>query len=406
MVLQIAFVSAVLCLAAPPATRVAVLVDDPGQGTPALAALESTLQGLGYEVVAADTAERMRKVVAPKALLGSRLPEGLSVFEADAVLAGTVAYGTPMDVEGVKSVGITMTIRLIDLGTGRALATLHASGQGVGAGGPALFTRGASQAVRLLFNKHGLKKALSKVGQRSGTVTLIVQGLPNRDAFVALQADLGKALAGAPVKELYFARGLGKLMLGGSKSDTSMAGPDIANLVNDNRKLALAVDEVANTRIVTRYDRARTVNVKALVLEPRMPNRTRTQSKELGRYMATQLATFKFARAAFQPGRLSRKAALQRAKSAGYDVLVESEILGAGDSAALTIRIIDVASGRPIHRQQQVLSGDQKTFGAAQILVAALETALPEKIAASVTPAGVGAATASPAKMRAAGGGN
>ncbi len=406
MSLQIALVTAFLSVAAPPATRVAVLVEDPGQGTPSLASIESKLQSMGYEVVATETAERMRKVVAPKDLLGSRLPEGLSVFEADAVLAGTVAYGEPMDVEGVKSVGVSMTVRLIDLGTGQAIATFHASGQGVGAGGPAVLTRGATQAVRQLFKKKGLTAALKKVGQSSGSVTLVVQGLPNRDALVELQSDLSKAMAGAPIKEVYFARGLGKLVLGGSKSDKAMAGPDIANLINDNRKLALAVDEVANTRIVARYDRARTVNVKALVMQPRLPKKSATKAKELGRYVATQLATFEFARAAFQSGTMSRKAALKRAKAGGYDVLVESEVLGSGASAALTLRVIDVATGRPIHRQQQVLAEGKQTFGAAKTLVAELRTVLPEKLAArSATDATGHPTTAQPTQMRAEGDG-
>lgn len=406
MSLQIALVTAFLSVAAPPATRVAVLVEDPGQGTPSLASIESKLQSMGYEVVATETAERMRKVVAPKDLLGSRLPEGLSVFEADAVLAGTVAYGEPMDVEGVKSVGVSMTVRLIDLGTGQAIATFHAAGQGVGAGGPAVLTRGATQAVRQLFKKKGLTAALKKVGQSSGSVTLVVQGLPNRDALVELQADLSKAMAGAPIKEVYFARGLGKLVLGGSKSDKAMAGPDIANLINDNRKLALSVDEVANTRIVARYDRARTVNVKALVMQPRLPKKSATKAKELGRYVATQLATFEFARAAFQSGRMSRKAALKRAKEGGYDVLVESEVLGSGASAALTLRVIDVTTGRPIHRQQQVLAEGKQTFGAAKTLVAELQTVLPEKLAARrATDASGHPTTAQPTQMRAEGDG-
>lgn len=377
MSVQVALATAMLTLAAPPATRVAVLVDDPGQGTPTVAALESTLQKLGYEVVAAQTSAEMRKVVAPSDILAARLPEGLSVFEADAVLGGTVAYGEPMEIEGVKSLAVSMTVRLIDLGTGQALATFRSDGQGLGAGGPTVRARGAEQAVKLLFAKHGLKGALAKVGPRSGSVTLVVKGLPDRDAWVALQKDVSEALAGAPATERYFSTGLGKMRLGGSKSDKAMAGPDIANLINDNRKLALVVEEVANTRIVARYDRARTVNVKALVLEPKLRNRKK--ARELGRYLATQLATFEFARAAFQPGRLDRKKGLERAKAGGYDVLIESEVLGRGADAALTLRVVDVKTGRPIHRQQRVLTKDGD-FGAAKQLVAALETELPNKI--------------------------
>lgn len=397
---QVLLLSFALSAAAPPATRVAVLVDDPGQGTPAVAALESKLQALGYEVVAAETSERMRKVVAPKELLENRLPEGLSVFEADAVLAGAVAYGEAQEIEGVKSLSVSMTVRLIDLGTGQATATYRADGQGVGAGGPTVLARGADQAVRLLFDKQGLDKSLAKVGQTAGAVTLVVQGLPSREALVALQDDLRKALAGAPVREVYYSTNLGKLVLGGAKSSKAMVGPDIANLISENKKLALVVDEVANTRIVARYDRARTVNVNAMVLEPKLPRGSRAQAKELGRYVATQLATFEFARASFQPGRMSRQAALQRAKKAGFDVVVESELLGSGDSAALTLRVIDVATGRPIHRQQEVVAA-KGSFGAAEVLVAELRTVLPEKLSPSQSGDAVGPATASPDQMQA-----
>lgn len=401
--LQAALMTATLTLGAAPATRVAVLVEDPGQGTPALAAIEARLQSLGYEVVAADASAKMRQVVAPKDVLASRLPDGLSVFEADAILGGTVAYGTPMDIEGVKSVPVSMTVRLVDLGTGQATATFRADGQGVGAGGPTVLARGAEQAIRLLFDKRGLAAALKKVGQSAGSVTLVVQNIPDRAALVELQRMLGKALAGAPVKEIYYAKGLGKLVLGGAESDSAMAGPDIANLIGENRKLALVVDEVANTRIVARFDRARTVNVKALVLQPRLPRRSSRDAKELGRYVATQLATFEFARAAFQPGKLSRKTALKRAAEGGYDVVVESEVLGSGASAALTLRIIDVKTGRPIHRQQQVLSRSKGNFDAAQSLVAELRTVLPAKLSERGGTAAPTDPVASPAEMRAEG---
>ena len=95
--------AASLFIAAAPATRIAVLMDDPQQGTPASATIETMLQKMGYEVVAADVSEKMRQVVAPKALLGTRLPEGLSVFEADAILAGAVSYGEAQEVEGVEA---------------------------------------------------------------------------------------------------------------------------------------------------------------------------------------------------------------------------------------------------------------------------------------------------------------
>ncbi|MBK6688488.1 MAG: hypothetical protein IPG45_28710 [Deltaproteobacteria bacterium] len=385
MLLQALLLSSSL-LGAAPATRIAVLVDDPAPNAPATATIEATLQKLGYEVVAADTSEKMRKVVAPNELLGTRLPEGLSVFEADAVLAGAVSYGTPADVDGVKSQSVSMTVRVIDLGTGQAAATIQSEGVGVGAGGPTLVSKATEQAVNLLFEKRGLKGALANIGQSAGSVVLVVQGLPSREQLLELKSGLEQALAGAPVREVYFAKGLGKLVLGGSSSKKAMVGPDIADLLSQNHALALSVDEVANTRIVARYDRARTVRVHALVTEPKLSKADKKKAGELGKYLATQLATFEFAKASYQPGNLTRNAAIKRAKAIGADVVVEAELLGSGDSAALAIRVIDVATGKPILRQQKVLEKANADFDAASALLAQLQTELPEALVELRTP--------------------
>lgn len=381
MLSTLALFTASLATAAPPATRIAVLLDDPQPGAPVSATLEMMLQRNGYEVVAAEVSERMRQVVAPKALLGTRLPEGLSVFEADAVLAGAVDYGKETELEGVRSTPVSVTVRVIDLGTGQATATMQASGVGVGAGGPAIVQRASEQAASLLFDQRGLKQALSTIGQAAGTVTLVVQGLPSREALLELRRGLERALAGAPVKEIYFAKGLGKLMLGGSQA-RSMVGPDIADVIGETKSLALEVDEVANTRIVATYNRARTVQVHALVLEPKLSKRDAKRSDQLGRYVATQLATFAFARASYQPGQLSRKRAMKRAAEVGAQVIIESEVLGMGKSSALAMRVIDAATGQPILRQQKLLEGNEASLETAHALVAALETELPEKLAA------------------------
>ena len=206
-----------------------------------------------------------------------------------------------------------------------------------------------------------------------------MQDLPNREALVELRAGLERALAGAPVKEIYFAKGLGKLVLGGSKAK-SMVGPNIADIISENRSLALAVDEVANTRIVARYDRQRTVHVHALVLEPKLPKRNTKRATELGRYVATKLATFDFAKASYQRGRISRKSAVAQAKKIGAGVVVESEILGQKGGSALVIRVIDVESGTPILRVEQIIEAT-KSLAAADQLVASIGKTLPEKIA-------------------------
>lgn len=378
-----------LAIGAAPATRIAVLLDDPTQGAPASAAIERALQDRGFEVVAAETSRKMRKVVAPEALLGSRLPtDGLSVFEADAILAGAADYGEPVDVEGVKSQHTHLTVRLIDLGTGQATATMQAEGVGVGVGGPSLKTRAITQAIDILFSeKGGLTEALKKVGQSAGSVVLVVQNLPNRAALVELRSGLERALAGAPVKEIYFAKGLGKLVLGGSKAP-SMVGPNIADIIAENRTLALAVDEVANTRIVARYDKSRTVNVHALVLEPKLPKRSRKEATELGKYVATQIATLDFALASYQRGRISRKRAVAQAEKIGADVIVESEVLGRKGGSALVIRVIEVATGRPILRVQKILQRPTESFATAEQLVAEMGKALPAKISKPGRPTG------------------
>jgi hypothetical protein len=378
MILPILY-AASLATAAAPATRIAVLLEDPMAGSPASATIEQHLQKMGYEVVAADVSEKMRKVVAPKALLGTRLPEGLSVFEADAILGGAVRYGEPQDVEGVKSISVAITTRLIDLGTGQATATIQATGVGIGAPGPGLTQRGAEQAATVLFEDKGLKLALKNIGQAAGTVTLVVQGLPNREALLELKRGLERALAGAPVKEIYFAKNLGKLMLGGSSSK-SMVGPDIADVIGETKTLALEVDEVANTRIVATYNRARTVQVHALVLEPKLPKKDAKRSEQLGKYVATQLATFKFAKASYQAGNLSRQTAMKRASEIGAQVIIESEVLGMGKSTALAMRVVDAKTGNPILREQRVLATPDGSFEAAQQLLVQLETELPEKL--------------------------
>src|SRR5205085_11544879 len=105
---------------------------------------------------------------------------------------------------------------------------------------PTLLVRASEQATGLLFGDKGLKEALHNVGQAAGTVTLVVQGLPNREALLELRRGLERALGGAPVKEIYFAKNLGKLMLGGSNAKT-MIGPDIADVIGETKTLALEV---------------------------------------------------------------------------------------------------------------------------------------------------------------------
>lgn len=375
----IAATIAAVAIAAPPAPRIAVLLDDPAPSAPTRASIEVRLQKQGYEVVAPSVAEKLRKVVAPGDLLGTRLPEGLSVFEADAILAGAASYGTPQALEGVMTAPVSLTARLIDLGTGRTTTTIQTSGRGIGIAGPALLARGAEQAVAALFNDKRFKAALDDLGQESGRVTLIVQGVPDRDTLLELKSGLERVLAGAPVKEIYFAKGLGKLSLGGSRAK-SMVGPDIADVIGENQHLALVVDEVANTRIVARFDRSRTVNVHALVLQPTVPKRLSKRTQNLGKYVATKMATYDFARASYQAGKLTRAQAMERAKSIGADVIVESEIVGARSSAALSIRVIDVKTGRPIYREQQMLGRREDALQVADAMIATIGKTLPGEL--------------------------
>jgi len=356
-----------------------VLLKDPAPNTPAQAYIEATLQKKGYAVVAPEVSAKMRKVVAPEALLSARLPEGLSVFEADAILVGAISYGEPQDMEGVQTLPASLTAKLVDLGTGKTTSTLQTSGRGIGIIGPELKTRSAKDAVNSLFKIRRFRKALKNLGQQSGMVTLIIQELPNRQALLELKKTLERAFAGAPVKEIYYAKGLGKLVLGGRKA-RSMVGPDIADIIGEHRFLALVVDEVANTRIVARFDRARTVKIHALVLQPKLPKKNKKRAKELGRYMTTRFASFKFARASYQPGRISRAQARKQAENLKADVIVESELIGSSDSQALAIRVVDVATGRPIYREQRFLSGDKNRLQTADVLMGSLQAKLPHSL--------------------------
>jgi hypothetical protein len=165
-----------------------------------------------------------------------------------------------------------------------------------------------------------------------------------------------------------------------------MVGPDIADIIAQKKVLALAVDEVANTRIVARWDRSRTVQVHALVVRPKTTRKQTKRATELGRYLATELAKLEFARASYMGKRVSRKAAVKQAKKIGAGVVVEADLLGNGESAAMSIRVIDVETGRPILRHQRVIEQKAGDFGTAKQIIVALERELPEKLAA-LTPA-------------------
>lgn len=371
-----------------PHARVAVVLEDAEPGAPAVADLERSLQDNGFEVVDAETIARIRSVVSPKDVLEARLPEGLGVLEADAIIAGGVSYEPVQRFEGVESSTVRVTLRLVDLATGRATRTLMSEVTALGSSGRA---HGAADAVKKLVADESLKAALESLGQASGSVTLVVQELPDREALLTLKRGLERALAGAPVKEVYFAKGLGKLLLGGSDKKT-MVGPDVADIIGETRSLALEVEEVANTRIVARHKASRAVRIAALVIEPKVPKSLRASAGELGRYLATQFAKFDFAKASYQPGALSRKAALAQAKTVGADVLVESEIVDVGGSRALAIRVIDAKSGEPIFREQRAMTANG--LETAEALLAMVETGLPEKLRPITEPTPASAATA------------
>lgn len=364
-----------------PSPRIAVVLEDPQAGQPVRAQIEQALQKRGMELVDADVSERIRKIAGPQALLAERLPDGLTVLEADGILAGSVAYGEPTEFEGMKSVGVSVTIRLIDLATGRNTQTVQASGRGRGANGPQLWIRGAEQAVTALFADERISKAFGSVGQASGMVTLFVKDIETREQLLGLKRQLERALGGIPVKELYFTKGLGKLALGGANDPKAMVGPEVADVLTETKSLALIVEEVANTRIAARYHRAKAVNMHALVLEPKIPRAKGKRAEELGRFLATEIATFEFARASYQPGKITRARALKRAKEINADVIIESEVLGSGSGAALSIRVVDTKTGEPILREQRLLEAKENLEVAGQVLVS-MKTALPAKLGA------------------------
>jgi hypothetical protein len=152
------FVLATLTVAATPAARIAVVIEDAAPNTPAQASIEATLQKRGYAVVAPEVSAKLRKVVAPKELLDSRLPDGLSVFEADAILVGAISYGEAQEMDGVRTLPVSLTAKLIDLGTGKTTSTIQTSGRGIGILGPELKTRGAKAAVASLFKTSPIER--------------------------------------------------------------------------------------------------------------------------------------------------------------------------------------------------------------------------------------------------------
>lgn len=377
----VASLGASAALAQPAPARVAVLIDDPGPSQPMRAALETQLQALGYEVVSREQALEIRRAITPQAVLEGRLPADLSVLEADAILAGEAAYGEANDVEGTQSLQVALSARLLDLATSKVSATQQTSGVGLGVRGPNLAVRGAQGAVKQLFERKPLLDALGGLGQQAGAITLVIQGLPSRTALAELRAALERSLGGAPVREIYFAQGLGKLLLGGSAA-RSMNGPDVANVLTADKSVALTVAEVANTRIVATYDRARTVSLRALVLEPSLPPRMRAERTELGRYVTGEVSKFGFVQGQYQPTPLNRNQARARAKALKLQLIVESEVLTQDGNTALSIRMIDVDSGEVILREQTPLPGkDGNRFQAVETVLGSIKAKLPEHLA-------------------------
>lgn len=169
-------------------------------------------------------------------------------------------------------------------------------------------------------------------------------------------------------------------MLGGS-SARSLDGRDVADILTQERALGLEVLEVANTRIVAKYAPGRGVSMTALVLEPKVSSGSRGEREELGRYVAGELGKFGFLSVQYQPSKLSRAQALGRAKKLRAQLLVESEILESDGALALAIRVVDVATGKPVLREQMPLAKGHSRFAAAEALLSAVQSKLPVELA-------------------------
>ncbi|MEO1232910.1 MAG: hypothetical protein AAFZ18_28855 [Myxococcota bacterium] len=378
-----------LTLAQAPDLRVAVILDDPAPGGPGRAAIEARLQQLGYRTVDPGTVARLRKVLTPEAILASRLPEGLSVFEADAVVGGTLSYGEPQatpDDPAVQIQTVELAVRLVALDTGEVSRTFSVPGAGMGAMDQGRRRRALQSALSRLFAVAQLPEALETLGPRGKEILLVVHGVPDRSEAGRLSETISTALAGAPVREEYFAKGLVRFVVGGGSARV-MEGPSIADLLV-TRRVGLRIDEVANTRVVATFDPARAVRIHALVLEPKA--RSRQSAQALGRFLATELAEHDFARASYQPGRISRPRARRRAQELGADVVVESELIRVAGDRALSLRVIDVATGKPIYRSQRRIDSGG-ALQAAEQLMAAVTAELPAL--RSTAPGTDGAAT-------------
>jgi hypothetical protein len=372
-------------IAEPALPRVVVLIDDPSPGAAMRVELEAALTRRGIEVVPAALSEPLRRGLAPADLLAGDLPtldaKGLSGLDADAVVAGQASYGERAELEGVGSLPVRLAARVVDLATGRASGLVQTQGRGIGLTGPDLQARGAAQAVTALLEDRRFTDALAAVARTRGRVSLVVRDVPSREALGELIRGLEALHPDAGVREIYYARGLGKLSVGGAPG-RSLTGPELADAIGARPELALSVDEVVGGRIVARFDRGRTVQVHALVLEPLAPRKLARRATELGRYMATRIATFRFARASYQPGRLDRRRALERARRVEAELVVESELLGSGPSRALAMRVLSTATGAVLYRSQALLGPKLDELRAADGLLEAMAVELPEQLAA------------------------
>lgn len=355
-----------LAVAAP--LRVAVLVEDPHPTQPVRAALEARFQEEGLWVVDAEASERLRTQVLPGALQ-DEWPEGATTFDADLMLAGAVTYGAPVAVgdAGVQSQSVQVTLRWVEPSRARVGRTEQTHGVGLGVHEGPRLARAALQAVSRVFSSNEWMRIHREIGPRQSSVMLIVRDVQDRKAVQALTEGLETAFLGAPVTERSWRLGVLQLQMGDGSART-LVGTDVADLIEAHPELGLEVTAVANARIEARRTSAGWI--RALVLEPQ--GFEGSQGEALGRYLATQLAEAG-TRVDFQAGSWPRKEALRWAREHGVPWLVEAEKIDVEGRAAFALRFVDVQTGLPAWRAQQVI-GDG---GALEVAQALLSRAVP-----------------------------
>jgi hypothetical protein len=184
--------------------RVAVLFDEMkaegGEmvGRPVERCVEAQFRDAGADIVSAAAVAALKGKAGPRVLLQGGVPDTLNADEVDVLVVGAVEYETTRnETLGVDSSGAALTLSLLKVDTGEAIAGATPRGKGTGHGAQAAQRAAADEVCKLV--RPALQDALAGRVRRGERLVVEVRGVEGPAAanavveLLAKQKSVGKA---------------------------------------------------------------------------------------------------------------------------------------------------------------------------------------------------------------------